>query len=491
MKHPNKRLVNIFFCYAIFANHLLTSCNKLVEVPPPTHKIADNNVFTNDATAIAVLTGIYIDINSAASSDLFVGRNGLSFRAGLSADELALFDENADLTSQLYFRNRLSVLPGGMGAAGAGFESWSSFYYYIYRCNAAIEGLSTSTSLSPNVRQQLLGEAKFLRGFLFFYLVNLFGDVPLAITTDYKTNASLTREAKSVIYEQVIKDLSEAESLLNEVYLDGSLGAYSDISERLRPTKWAATAMLARTHLYVGEYSTAEAEATRVINQTSLFNLALLDDVFLKNSSEAIWQLQPVSLTKNTEDGYIFDLSATGPNSSDHNVFLNTLLLNTFELGDQRRSTWIDSISAEGTTYYYPYKYKNNASGPPYTEYTMVLRLAEQYLIRAEARSMLNDIAGAQSDLNAIRNRVGLPNTNASDQISLLTAILHERQTELFTEWGHRWLDLKRTGTINDVMTVVTPLKAGGEPWRSYQQWYPLPFIDLERDINLVQNEGY
>jgi len=95
----------------------------------------------------------------------------------------------------------------------------------------------------------------------------------------------------------------------------------------------------------------------------------------------------------------------------------------------------------------------------------------------------------AQADLNAIRTRAGLPNTIASTQPALLTAIQHERQVELFTEWGHRWLDLKRTGNIDAVMTIICSQK--GSSWSSYQQLYPLPLVDIQMDPNLVQNIGY
>ena len=81
--------------------------------------------------------------------------------------------------------------------------------------------------------------------------------------------------------------------------------------------------------------------------------------------------------------------------------------------------------------------------------------------------------------------------TSASDQPSLLAAILHERQVELFTELGQRWLDLKRTGKVDEVMTVVTPLKANGAQWQSYQQLYPVLFSDIQKNPNLVQNNGY
>ena len=126
------------------------------------------------------------------------------------------------------------------------------------------------------------------------------------------------------------------------------------------------------------------------------------------------------------------------------------------------------------------------------TEYIMVLRLGEQYLVRAEARAQLNKINEAKSDLNAIRTRAGLPNTTAMDQSSLLAAILDERRHELFCEWGHRWFDLKRRGQVDAVMSVITPLKSNGAiQWRSYQQYYPITQGELDKAPNLTQTPGY
>lgn len=125
------------------------------------------------------------------------------------------------------------------------------------------------------------------------------------------------------------------------------------------------------------------------------------------------------------------------------------------------------------------------------SEYLMLFRLGEQYLIRAEARAHQGNVGEAQNDLNAIRNRAGLPNTTASDTSSLYVAILRERQVELFSELGQRWLDLKRTGKVDEVMQVVTPLKANGANWQSYQQWYPVPYSDIQKNTNLRQNDGY
>jgi hypothetical protein len=119
----------------------------------------------------------------------------------------------------------------------------------------------------------------------------------------------------------------------------------------------------------------------------------------------------------------------------------------------------------------------------------MVLRLAEQYLIRSEARALLGNINGSQADLNVIRKRAGLANTTAADKNALVAAILHERQVEFFSDWGTRWLDLKRTNNADALMSIIT-LKKGGT-WQATDKLYPLPFIELQRGPSLLQNLGY
>ena len=114
-------------------------------------------------------------------------------------------------------------------------------------------------------------------------------------------------------------------------------------------------------------------------------------------------------------------------------------------------------------------------------------------MIQAEARAQQDNFAGALNDLNTIRSRAGLGPVTTSDKTTLLNAILHERQVELFMELGHRWFDLKRTGKIDEVMNIATPIKSNGaNTWQSYQQLYPIPYnSDLTKAPNLTQNEGY
>ena len=144
------------------------------------------------------------------------------------------------------------------------------------------------------------------------------------------------------------------------------------------------------------------------------------------------------------------------------------------------------------TVYYYPYKYKLYFTGQPPVEYPTLLRLAEQYLIRAEARAQQGNLSGPNgslADLNFIRQRAGLPPSTASTQPDVLTAILNERRMELFTEYGHRWLDLIRTQQVNAVMSLVTPGKGG--IWQATDTLYPIPLTDIKADLNIRQNPGY
>jgi hypothetical protein len=148
-----------------------------------------------------------------------------------------------------------------------------------------------------------------------------------------------------------------------------------------------------------------------------------------------------------------------------------------------------------GIPYYYTFKYRigsTNGTSTP-VEYTTVLRLAEQYLIRAEARARQGNMTGGAADLNIIRNRAGLSNySGAMDQTSLINAIMHERQIELFAEWGHRWFDLIRTGSVDTVLgSPGNVCQSKGGTWSSNSKLYPISQTELTNDPNLTQNPAY
>jgi hypothetical protein len=481
----------------------VTGCSKLVEVPGPTDSVTDANAFSDDGTAIAVMNGLFADMG-ASGSPYSGGTNNISYLTALSADELTLYSGANNVSRSNYYYNDLKQ--NGLNNSGA--EQWRPIYNMVFRCTAVLEGLNSdhANSLNPAVKNQLMGEARFLRAFSYFYLVNLYGDVALVFSTDPKVNTALSRSPKEQVYQQIISDLLAAQSLLSDHYLDATL--LNNTEERVRPTKWAAAALLARVYLYVGDYSQAELSASSVIINTNRYDLTSLNETFLKNSKEAIWQIQPTASGFNTQDAVQFALRANGPeNGPSRNTYLGPQLLAAFEGGDLRnvKGNWVNNVTVGANTYVYSFKYKvfaQNLNITPetgtefMTEYQMMIRLGEQYLIRAEARAQLNNLSGAIADLDKIRNRAGLPLITVTDpgigKTALLDKIMKERQTELFTELGQRWFDLKRTGKINAVMSVVTPLKSQGLViWRSYQQWFPLPFSEIQNAPNLRQNEGY
>jgi len=467
------------FLIILIVSMQIISCKKLVEVIPPSTTINSANVYENDATAIAAITDIYVGISRQNMGS--GGISSLSLFPALSSDELSLYNGATNNSVLYFYKNSLSS--NNLNNP----DFWTVLYQNIYTANQALEQLSLSHSITPAVKQQLLGEAKFIRAFCYFYLVNLYGDVPLTISTDYKINSLLFRSSKGQVYQQIISDLTDAQGLLSSKFLNATL--LSETAERVRPTYWAATALLSRAYLYNKNYLKSESEATAVINNNLQFQIVLLDSVFYKNSYEAIWQLQPVNQGWNTEDARIFILPASGPNAYAQPVYLSAQLINSFELSDKRKEKWVGTVSTVNGTYYYPNKYRSATYNDPITEYEMVLRLSEQYLIRAEAEIMQNNFNDAKNDINKIRSRAGLPPVNGNDQASLLAAISHERQVELFTEWGQRWFDLKRTGAIDAVMNVVTPQKGG--TWNANWQWYPISINELSLNPNLIQNQGY
>ncbi len=478
-KYINQFLIILLFFLCI------SGCKKFIEVEAPPTSVNSENVYSGDNTAIGVLTAIIAKMNPGLTGEGSI--SSLTLFSELSADHLEYFTKE-NMTYMAYYQNDLKATFTDRNPA----LFWRHSYTQIYIANAAIEGISNSTSLTPLVKERLLAEAKFMRAFYFFYLVNLYGDVPLTLTTNYKANATLGRTPVAEVYQQIIKDLKEAQTLLSDDYLNNTLLTSTD--ERIRPNKGAATALLARVYLYSGteNYANAEIEATKVIDDPK-YSLTAPSEAFLKNGTETIWSLQPTQNTVNTWAGFRFLLPETGPNGWTP-FYLSDRLLNLFNDTDLRLQQWTNKVTVDNTTFYYPYKYKVAPGSSTVTEYEIVFRLAEQYLIRAEARAHLGKLTGtnsAASDLNAILNRAGLGLTTATTKQALLDAIILERQRELFIEWGHRWLDLKRTGTIDAVMSVVAPLKGGS--WEPYKALYPILQEEIAKNPGMTgqQNPGY
>jgi hypothetical protein len=448
-----------------------SACNKLVEIPQNTPgQLTTSQVFSDSAATVSAVAGIYLSL---------FGTQGpltsfMSVYPSLSADDLVSYGTDPFSSNALIAGNT------AQGPGGSTGMIWKGFYNsnLIYQANADIEGITGSTSLSPALKDQLIGECEVVRALSYFYLVNLYGPVPLALGTDYKVNSTLPRAPVDTVYEQITRDLVDAGNRLVAGYPSAG---------RARPNKFTAMALLSRVYLYRRQWDKAQATADVIIGSGN-YHLKALDSVFLIGSQEAIWQAVSLGYYNYAAfEGIVFV-----PYSPDiiPPYYLTANLVKTFEPGDQRASHWTAASNVGGVNYYYPYKYKNSYAGQVNgtVEGEVLFRLAEQYLIRAEAKIQLGDLSGGAQDINMIRTRAGLPNTGATSGADLLQAIAHERQAEFFCEWGHRWLDLKRTGAADSVMTRE---KGGLWPADGHAALYPVPNDQFILNPGWKQNSGY
>ncbi|WP_111309838.1 RagB/SusD family nutrient uptake outer membrane protein [Confluentibacter sediminis] len=441
----------------------LNSCSDFVEVEPPKNLLISETVFSDPATVESALANIFYKIREQGS--MLSGRSGLTTLMGIYSDELDYygFDTN---NSELFHHN--------VTASNAVLLSWwNRAYNLIYAANDIITGVEISNELSAENKARYKGQALFIRAYIHSLLASLYGNIPYITSTNYLENNSVNRLSVAEVYKYIISDLTTAVDLLENVNITG---------ERVLPSQDVALALLSRIYLYVENWEMAESMATQLIGKYNLESN--ISKVFLKESPETIWQLKPGDSPKNTHEANQFIIQVV----PGQQFALTDSLLNAFEPGDLRFSNWIDSAtSIDGTiTLKYAYKYKAYITESQSLEYSIVFRLAEQYLIRAEARVHLEDLSGAQKDLNMIRNRAGLSNTTANSMNNLLKAIFQERRVELFAEHSQRWFDLKRSGNAGPILSLMKP------NWQETDVLLPIPESELVINPNLLpQNLGY
>ncbi|MCD0488648.1 RagB/SusD family nutrient uptake outer membrane protein [Pedobacter sp. MC2016-14] len=457
-----KIFIKVIFASCLISITLFSSCKKYLEVGAPINQVDSKVAFSTEVAALSSVSGLYNNPNFVAHTGYpeYPLVSAVSYLTGMAADEV--YD-----VYPYYESFRTNTIPA---ADNLNNNMWNSAYKEIHFINVAIEGLTASTGISEASRKQLLGECYTLRALCFFYLTNMYGDVPLVLTSSVATNATMPRTAQTAVYAQMVADLTTAQSLLTDAY---------PTALRVRINKTAATALLARVYLYQQNWAAAESQASSIINNTN-YGLANIDNTFINTSSETIWQLF-------TPFGYnIYGRNYIPAGTAIENV-IYVSLETSFEAGDQRKVKWMKAGTASGIPAYYPFKYKLPASTTAGNEYLVMFRLSEQYLIRAEARahqSKLTGIGSAAEDLLAVRARAGLGNVTATDEPGMLLAIENERYHELFTE-GHRWFDLKRTGRAT---AVLGPKKPG---WKSTAVLYPIPAQQRLINKTLTQNLGY
>jgi starch-binding outer membrane protein, SusD/RagB family len=445
---------------------LFVGC-KFFETTTPNAQVLTAKVFSNAQTANAALGSIIGKLND----DPYISSYHLALFTGLCSDELSTV--TIPVLDEMYINKinpQTNIYINGY---------WKNMYNLIYAANNAYEQCSVSKGLSVPIKKELMAEALFIRAYIYFYLVNLYGPVPLALTTNPEVNRKLFRSPIDTVYKSIISDLNFARTELNEYYV--GVDGLTSTEDRFRPNSNTAIALLARVYLYRGKFEDAEMMASLIINNPD-YSLASIDSVFLKGNRETIWQLnsnEHNDYNINTWEGNKFILTASPLLTGQQTI--SSTLLGGFDTRDLRRRNWIGVFS----TFYYPFKYKVQKGSRDQKEASVVFRLAEQYLIRAEARAQLGKLSEGLTDLNVIRVRAGIAPLSGLNREQLLTAILKERQKELFVEQGHRWLDLKRTGQVGPVCMRKSP------SWNPFMERWPIPPSDILNNGNLVQNEGY
>jgi hypothetical protein len=358
---------------------------------------------------------------------------------------------------------------------------WGTAYRGINRANNVLASLPALQDEFDDESEydQLKGEAHFIRALNYFNLVNFFGGVPLVTQPISQVPADVgqTRNSAAEVFAFVESELAAARAGLPELGSDA----------QGRASYEAATALLARVHLYQREWQQAYNLADEVIDSGHFSLEPQYENVFEKEQTgEAIMEV-PFTVTDPGSLAFWFFPGSLGgrrgfaPSASS--IGGVTGFRNSFESGDRRRAVAV-RFTGGGTAY--GYKYTDIAST---ADDVPILRLAEMYLIRSEAAARLGGrLPEAIADLNVIRNRAGLANLPASvdTQVEVLAANLDERRHELFYE-GHRFFDLKRfADAVPAAQAVLTARGITGN-----RLLFPVPQREIDANPKLTQNPGY
>lgn len=443
----------IKYIYPVFIVALLTGCKKFLQVQP-VDSVSDEQTIVDKASAETATRGVY----RALSAD---GYYGVTFQSigYLSGDNVQWTGSQSIV--QQFISHNVRADNANIGSA------WTAIYATINRANYIIAKVPALTDplLTQDEKNQLTGEAYFIRALAYFDLARTWGGVQIALqpTQSSTDKNGIKRSSLADTYAQVLSDLSAAEPLLPET------------TNRYRATKKTVWALRARYHLYQKEWALAASYATKLINDSTNYKLVKPYSAFFANNvvatQESIFELS-YSTTYTNGHRNQWQPPANGGTRqwAPNDAFI--ALVNDAAIGGNRNA--LVAKTSAGLWYGNLY-YRSPATDPAY-----ILRIAELYLIRAEARAQQNELTDAVSDLNAIRNRAGLANSTATTQSDILLAIENERRIEFAFE-PHRWFDLVRTGRAAAVLGVT-------DTWRYV---LPVPSSEVLVDGSLDQNYGY
>ncbi len=399
-------------------------------------------------------------------------------------------------------------------------DVWSSIYNTVEQCNTILDQVN-NVKMASSDKNQVIGQAEFIRALCYFNLVRLWGNVPLitkAITSPDQTS-TIKQATPSQVYDQIIKDAKDAASKLPAAWPSDQVG---------RVTQGAANTLLGDVYMTMGQpgntsnYNNAVSYFNKVI-QSGTYSLmpdyAQLWDPANKNNSESIFEIQFNASIQGEWSSYIYTfaplfsgattIGSFSPNSGGGRNIPTRDMINSYEKGDMRKKASIDWYVNSNNTQYYeaqhdsvPYVNKYSAKPSQAGEQNVdfyVYRYAQVLLWQAEALNEVGKTSQAYPYINKVRERAGLNDlTPGMSQSQFRTAVYHEERVESAFE-DHRWFQLKRTGMAISVMT-----KNGSEQ-KTYQTWlptgsydltkdkllFPIPIHDIQLNKNLTQNPGW
>ncbi|HTD38992.1 MAG TPA: RagB/SusD family nutrient uptake outer membrane protein [Mucilaginibacter sp.] len=386
-------------------------------------------------------------------------------------------------------------------------RDWQGLYQDIYAANIILDYVPKipAAQFTNTRQQQILGEAKFIRALSYFQLVTTYGDVPLVLTT-INTPSKPARTAATAVYAQIKQDLLDGEAVLPV--------SFANVGHA---TKGAVQALLAKVYAQEGKYQQCLDYCNKVTNngQYSLVpNFSTLFDG-TKNTTESIFEIQHSPASGFTTYNVSLYLPAVFGTYSFQKFNIPTNdLVNLYKAQNDtirlKSSVYIGNVLSNGTvagdpvpppytnaspTVPFLYKWKTNISQfGGGTDNTILLRLADIILLKAEALNQLGSTAQAIPLVNQIRARVKLPAITATSQTDVALAILNERRMELAFE-GNRWNDLLRYGKQYTITLMKSQVDPFGKPlnYNVTQNGllFPVPFNEIQLDGNLTQNPGY
>ncbi|MBU6340149.1 MAG: RagB/SusD family nutrient uptake outer membrane protein [Bacteroidetes bacterium] len=483
---------NILFLLVLSA--FLGSCQKFLDVEPESQSIAVSNTsadsvyYKSAAEVEAALAGAYSDFkNEYYQLDYFVNGDAQSDDAYAGGDNPANFqidDYKLDATNSNVSRD------------------WAYLYATIGKTNTIINNVNAvkDPALSAERKNQIIGEASFIRAFMYFQLVQLWGPVPLQLK-EVKTISAANLDA---IYSLIFPARSEETAVYTQIIADLQV-ALEKVRETAEhkgfATKGAVNAMLAKVYATQTPHDWAKVkqycDAVITGGYSLLTNYDHLWDNQHENSSEAIFE---INYNGGATDGNWGTKIFRGLDWKKFNLPANDLVYAFDAAGDTKRKnasiTFLDVTGKWSDPHWpqnkYPFinKYRNFAEGS--NQNYIFIRLADILLLKAEALNEMGDVPGAASLVNTIRTRAGLANTSASNQAEMRLAIEKERRLELAFE-GIRWYDLKRTGRAIEVMNAAVGVNQQnlGYNLTPNRLIWPIPQAELDKNSKLTQNAGY